>query len=157
MIVSVTEFADIIGRSQGRVSQLIAEGLPTISRGGGGGGPAEIDTAEAIAWLLERASASSGVARERERLLKEQADVATYKRQKLEGELAVVAEVRRHTVAEFESLARLIQSAYGQLPPILVNADQETMTGRIQEWFEARLRKHIDERPPYPWEKAHGR
>jgi phage terminase Nu1 subunit (DNA packaging protein) len=145
MIVSVTEFAEIIGRSQGRVSQLISEGLPTISRGGGGNGPAEIDTAEAIAWLLAKAADSSGVAAERTKLLKVQRERAEIELKARIGALADLAAVRRIAREEAQALAGLIQHSYGQLPPVLAGADQQTMAGLIQQWFEPRLLRHADE------------
>lgn len=54
MGITVTKksFADMIGKSPRWVSNLIDEGMP--ARGGGRGNPVEIDTEEAIDWLIRR-------------------------------------------------------------------------------------------------------
>jgi len=52
-IVSAAQFAEIIGKSTAYVSKLIAADMPVRIRGGNGTAH-EIDSAEAIAWLIHR-------------------------------------------------------------------------------------------------------
>lgn len=51
--VSRKEFADILGNTPPWVGKLIKEGMP-VKGGGGRGKTVEIDTADAIQWLIER-------------------------------------------------------------------------------------------------------
>lgn len=51
--VSRKEFADILGNTPPWVGKLIKEGMP-VKGGGGRGKAVEIDTADAIQWLIER-------------------------------------------------------------------------------------------------------
>jgi len=51
-VVNRKEFADLIGKDPRWVGKLIEDGLP--SSGGGRGSPIQIETAEAIQWLIDR-------------------------------------------------------------------------------------------------------
>lgn len=79
-IISRKELADLIGKSERWVSKLIDDGLP-VSGGGGKGNPLQIDSEQAINWLIARAVSESvgdeddedgatGSAKSEDRLLK---------------------------------------------------------------------------------------
>ena len=53
-IISRKELADLIGKSERWVSKLIEEGLP-VAGGGGKGNPLQIDSQQAIEWLIAQA------------------------------------------------------------------------------------------------------
>jgi len=54
-IISRKELADLIGKSERWVSKLIEDGLP-VAGGGGKGNPLQIDSEQAIDWLIARAA-----------------------------------------------------------------------------------------------------
>lgn len=81
-IISKKELAELIGKSERWVTNLIADGLPTAG-GGGKGTPLKIDSQAAIEWLMarevrreiggeddEEGGASSGTASAEDRALK---------------------------------------------------------------------------------------
>lgn len=78
-IISRKELADLIGKSERWVSKLIEDGLP-VSGGGGKGNPLQIDSEQAINWLIAQAlrselgdedgEESGGGAKSEDRLLK---------------------------------------------------------------------------------------
>ncbi|MBF0182744.1 MAG: terminase small subunit [Magnetococcales bacterium] len=53
MVLNRAQFAELIGKSRGWVSKLMAAGMPFVP-GGGKGHEVAIDSVQAIAWLIER-------------------------------------------------------------------------------------------------------
>lgn len=79
-IISRKELADLIGKSERWVSKLIDDGLP-VAGGGGKGNPLQIDSEQAIDWLISRSvremtgdeddeDGPQGAAKSEDRLLK---------------------------------------------------------------------------------------
>lgn len=89
MVLSKAKFAGFCGYSSRQVSKWIDEGLP-VQAAGRKGVALEIDTAQAIRWLLGKRGDGGGgrqteLAQERKRLVAAQADNAEFEREVKRG------------------------------------------------------------------------
>ena len=116
-------FAKAIGVSAGRVSQLIAKGLPVEADG-------KIDVARGKLWISENIDIGRSVAQaqsafqfseeknrhtltaEKTRLMKEQADAAELRNRKLRGELVEAGEVEK----EWAGILRKVRAGILAVP-----------------------------------------
>jgi phage terminase Nu1 subunit (DNA packaging protein) len=94
MIVNRSQFATLIGCSGPHVANLIREGMPA-SGAGKRGVAIEIDTAQAIPWLLERAQRRAEVEETgpRNDLIREQADRLAMQNAQTRSELVPIEQV----------------------------------------------------------------
>ncbi|HHH44178.1 MAG TPA: hypothetical protein ENK49_08570 [Gammaproteobacteria bacterium] len=102
MIVSQTEFAELVGYSPRQVLNWIKAGMPCESSGRQGR-KAKIDTAKAIRWLLSRKAEKqeTGLSKDRQRLLKAQArriELETAEREGALIEFEVVQQIMRESM-----------------------------------------------------------
>lgn len=95
MKVNRAEFAALVGCSPPHVATLIHKGMPATG-GGKRGAPVEIDTAQAIPWLLARTERRAEAERSgpRARLQREQADKVATQNEARRAQLASTGAVR---------------------------------------------------------------
>lgn len=144
-----SSFAQLIGVSPGRVSQMIADGLPVEPDG-------RVDVARGKLWVQANVSQTRAAAQsrqsellplgaqldpaaERMRLLREQADSVALKNAALRRELVPAAEVER----EWSGILRLIRSGIlaapsrlRQLLPHLTADDVEQIDSELRRVLE---------------------
>lgn len=142
-------FARLVNVSPGRISQMIASGLPVEDDG-------RIDVAKGKAWIKENVSASRSAAQspqadlpfaaqpdaaaERLRLIKEQADHAALKNAALRRELVPAAEVEREWAGVLRHVRAGILSVPSRLRQLLPG-----LTAAEVEAIDAELRRVLEE------------
>lgn len=141
-------FARLVNVSPGRISQMIASGLPVEDDG-------RIDVARGKAWIRENVSASRSAAQspqadlpfaaqpdaaaERLRLIKEQADHAALKNSALRRELVPAAEVEREWAGILRQVRAgilAVPSRLRQLLPGLTAAEVEAIDSELRRVLE---------------------
>lgn len=127
--VTVSELADVFGVTSRRVSQMVAEGLPRLPKGGH-------DLADACRWYLDRLK--NQVASTRGALAQGRARLATAKASREELELAarrdelIDAAAVRTTVFNLARSARdAILSVPDRLAPIITGMDDAHEVHRL--------------------------
>lgn len=142
------DFAKLVNVSPGRVSQMVAAGLPVEADG-------RIDVARGKLWIQENISptrsaaqaaqadlpfaAQPDAASERLRLLKEQADHAALKNAALRRELVPAAEVEREwsgVLREVRAGILAVPSRLRQVLPHLSAADVEAIDAELRRVLE---------------------
>lgn len=123
--VNKQRFCAIMGWTRQIFDKHVREGMPLVSRPDDKGGEYLIDTAEAIRWLINRASGGSGEEIdfnvERARLTKEQADKTAMENQRLRRELLPADEVTYAVTSAFAAVKSRIRAIPPKLAPRLLS------------------------------------
>lgn len=116
MIVSQSEFAELVGYSPRQVLNWVKAGMPSESSGRQGR-KAKIDTAKAIRWLLSRKAEKqeTALSKDRQRLLRAQARRVELETREREGELI-----------ELETVKEVMREAI-----VIVAAGMDSLPGRL--------------------------
>ena len=120
-IVNVSAFAAIIGRSQQYVSRLIADGMPA-GQPKAKGIARQIDTAEAIDWLIARRTAEIKTPDEGETL-----NAANLRKARADADMAEV----RASEAANEVIPLAAAEALIERVMVLVSSQLDGMAGRL--------------------------
>lgn len=145
--LSKSGFANLIGVSPGRVSQMIKEGLPVEPNG-------KIDVARGKLWFQENVNQRRSVAQRpaelplgsrskeghRDRLLREQADNAALKNQILRREYVKASEVE----ARWSDVLRRLRSKILAVPSRVRQANPH-LTAQDVAAFDSELRAALEE------------
>lgn len=165
--VNITQFGEIIGKSGQYVGMLITQGMPA-ERSGRRGAQVFIDTAKAIAWLIERertkveaelAPADSTTAAATKRLRTAQADAQEIENKVRRTELIdaedvqqvlflVTGSIKSHLQALPGRMAASVAACQGNMPAIHAKLRDEV--NRALEIMSDQLNKFAEEISPEP-------